>query len=841
MKPPVLTCLDDERRKQVRAQDAGGMDYVEVGPDQRTLTIYFLGAVPAGLTRENIAIEGGRHIRDIRVIELSIGAPGDDEQDGWADVRVDRAGDFSTYTIRLEALDAQGRPTGQPMAGVDPRYASLDFSFKASCPQNVDCPSDDICPRPILPQPEISYLAKDYASFRRLMLDRLALTMPEWTERHVPDIGIALVEVLAFVGDYLSYFQDAVANEAYLQTARQRISVRRHVRLIDYRMHDGCNARAWVCLQPDADIPIPDAGEVFFTTDFSGASMDCAPLTAVQLEHVPDGMYEVFEPLAPGRGQPMDLYKDHNEIALYTWGNRRCCLPEGAVAATLVDGPASPKDGPVRDDQRVLKLRAGDVLIFEEVKGPMTGVAADADPNHRQAVRLTRVTPSVDDLYRQPVLNIEWAFEDRLRFPLCISAIGQPHECVYIDGISVARGNVVLADHGRRHDPEQLGPVPPPEVEERCEDEGEATDVIVHPVKFRPELKGVPLTFGQPLPHPVPVAGLLLSDPTLAEPEVSLVGTEPDGTVMQWTPAYDLLSSGPDDPTFVVEIDNEGVAHLRFGDGELARDPDPGTVFQASYRVGNGAPGNVGAEAIKHLVYRTEVVKGVQICVRNPMPSGGGTDPEPISDVKQLAPGTSRARQRAVTADDYAELAQRNKKLQRAAATLSWTGSWYEADVELDPLAEEWAGRRLIDEVADDLEHFRRIGHDLRVSQARYVPLDLALLVCLRPHTLRAHIRSSLRQLFSNGTLSDGSPAFFHPDNWTFGQPVYVSRVIAAAQAVVGVESVVVTRLERLHEGPNGELARGWLAIGPMEIAQMDNDPGFPERGRLTLDLQGGR
>ena len=70
--------------------------------------------------------------------------------------------------------------------------------------------------------------------------------MPDWRERHVPDLGIALVELLAYVGDHLSYYQDAVATEAYLDTARQRISVRRHARLVDYPMHEGCNARAWV-------------------------------------------------------------------------------------------------------------------------------------------------------------------------------------------------------------------------------------------------------------------------------------------------------------------------------------------------------------------------------------------------------------------------------------------------------------------------------------------------------------------------------------------------------------------------------------------------------------------
>ena len=94
--------------------------------------------------------------------------------------------------------------------------------------------------------PEIDYLAKDYASFRQLMLDHLALRVPGWTERSEADLGIVLVEILAYVGDYLSYYQDAVATEAYLGTARRRTSIKRHVRLLDYVLHEGCNARVWV-------------------------------------------------------------------------------------------------------------------------------------------------------------------------------------------------------------------------------------------------------------------------------------------------------------------------------------------------------------------------------------------------------------------------------------------------------------------------------------------------------------------------------------------------------------------------------------------------------------------
>src|SRR5204862_3697521 len=106
--------------------------------------------------------------------------------------------------------------------------------FKIDCPAEIDCAPAGECPPEERPTPVISYLAKDYPTFRQLILDRLSLTMPQWRERHVPDIGITLVEILAYVGDYLSYFQDAVATEQYLDTARQRISVRRHTPRADH-------------------------------------------------------------------------------------------------------------------------------------------------------------------------------------------------------------------------------------------------------------------------------------------------------------------------------------------------------------------------------------------------------------------------------------------------------------------------------------------------------------------------------------------------------------------------------------------------------------------------------
>ncbi len=292
----------------------------------------------------------------------------------------------------------------------------------------------------------------------------------------------------------------------------------------------------------------------------------------------------------------------------------------------------------------------------------------------------------------------------------------------------------------------------------------------------------------------------------------------------------------------MVEIDNDGGAHLRFSDGELGQQPLAGSTFQASYRVGNGLAGNVGAEAISHLVFRQPTDLGFTLHFRNPLPAQGGRAAEPLAEIKLFAPQTFRKDlQRAVTADDYARIAERNPKVQRAAAILHWTGSRYEVQVAIDPLGGEEASPQLLQDISGYLYRYRRIGHDLKVVPARYVALDIALTICVMPHYLRGHVEAALLDVFSNRLLPDGRRGFFHPDNLTFGDDIHLSRLVAAAQAVTGVENVVVTKLQRLYELSNQEIQNGVLPLDPLEVARLDNDPGFPEHGKLVLDVRGGR
>jgi len=222
---------------------------------------------------------------------------------------------------------------------------------------------------------------------------------------------------------------------------------------------------------------------------------------------------------------------------------------------------------------------------------------------------------------------------------------------------------------------------------------------------------------------------------------------------------------------------------------------------------------------------------------------GSALSPEPLAEVKLFAPNTFRKElARAITEDDYGKLAERNnRRVQRAAAALRWTGSWYEALVTIDPAGTEDASQALLTEIATSLEPYRRIGHDLVVAPARDVPLDVELTICVLPHYLRGHVEAALLDVFSHAVLPGGTKGFFHPDNLTFGEDVYASALVAAAQAVPGVQSVEVTKLERYFEGPNDEVQNGVLALGPLEVARLDNDPSFPENGRLVLEMRGGR
>jgi len=94
----------------------------------------------------------------------------------------------------------------------------------------------------------IDYLARDYNSFRQALIDLIPAKLPEWTDRSEADFGIVLIELFSYMADILSYYQDRLANEAFLTTAQERRSVIQHLRLIGYEMAPAAPATAKLSL-----------------------------------------------------------------------------------------------------------------------------------------------------------------------------------------------------------------------------------------------------------------------------------------------------------------------------------------------------------------------------------------------------------------------------------------------------------------------------------------------------------------------------------------------------------------------------------------------------------------
>ena len=525
-------------------------------------------------------------------------------------------GDFSPYTLRLQRSATDARAP----RGFDPLLVEVVVLLQGRVPDRLRLRAGDDCPEPGVPAPEIDYLAKDYASFRRLMLDRLSLLAPDWTERHRPTSASTLVELLAYVADELSYRQDAVATEAYLETARQRTSLRRHARLVDYRLHEGCNARAWVQLTL-AGMSRSDhsAGRPALPLARAGSQAACAGRSRVQclsrgLRGASGGVRAARSGRqAPARVRRVDCARRgaRRDAALHVGRPSAAACRGGATSATL--------------SGHFDKLEAGHVLVFEEVLGPSTGVASDADPAHRHAVRLTDVQClDLDpDPSRAPCATARSADDGadhrdragprrmRCRFRCAFRPAPTTSTAAIIDGQRGAR------QHRARRpwldiEAEDLGAVPLPFAYPRPTRDGEpvrtgasrAGAAALSACGWRiarsrtsrrcERLQATP--GGGTSPDRVafnpeaPAAEAFSWRSADVMPAMTLSSAIASGSppvTEPWDARRDLLGSDGETPDFVVRgRARRRRATLRFGDDQHGRRAEHGTAFTATYRVG---------------------------------------------------------------------------------------------------------------------------------------------------------------------------------------------------------------------------------------------------------------
>ena len=618
-------------------------------------------------------------------------------------------------------------------------------------------------------------------------------------------------------------------------------------------MHDGASARAFVHVAvatarrragdvagrhagPDADrrARVGDA----LPPAPAGASPPCAPRpTQARRRAAARRVRDASQTRDLGRG----AQRDHDP---HLGRQRRAACPRGATELDLVGDLAFDRDAPGAAPGG--SGPAATCCSRRSRGADDRGSPADADPAPPPGGAARRA-PSARGPAARHRADARRVGRARTR---CASRL-----CVAVDGrdgdstaSSVARGNLVLADHGRdgrRVAPGRPGWRPAASGAAGARDRRRRA----RPFRFR-LARGPARAGGVPPPSSRGSAGPQRSTPRPTRaPRCrrwrSSCGARRRLAAASWRPAPATCSRATRfDQAFAVEIGRTTAAPtLRFGDDRLRRWRRPtARSSEATYRVGVGSGGQhrrrgARARARPAADRRRRPIEAV----RNPLPAAGGSDPEPIERVKRLAPAAFRAvQQRAVTEADYARVAERHRR--RSSARVR--------DLPLDrELAHRLPHRRpararpVDDRPARGVLEPRRALHAGRLrprARSRRVYVA-ARHRDARLRRARALPRRTWSRPCSSALGLDGPAGFFHPDRFTFGQPLYLSALYAAVEAVDG-------RGLRHARGASRALTDDDPAPGrPVTAAQrrpradrrragsrscaLDNDPSRPENG----------
>jgi hypothetical protein len=830
-----MAALAPDRLELLLAQhQVTGIDFVYVLPDQVTLDVFFLRA-PGTLA---VPLVGGLTPEQIRITSTGAGVPLVPVAalawvvvDGHDALRLTTAfpGGFARYRLRID----------DPR--LDPFLDEVAFTFKANCPSDLDCePPPHVCP----PEDEVDfpvdYRARDFWSFRQALLDFASQRYPDWQDRLEADAGVMLAEVLSALGDELAYIQDRVGREAWLETATQRRSLRRHARLVDYDVHDGLGATAWLDLDVAAAGVIPAGADVWAFSDDGS--------------RVP---FEVGRGLLDGKAYPVDPAR--NRLLPHLRGEEDVCLPVGTTelylkghqAATLPFDDILPD--PAADPGKWVLLQTN----------PEPGITPRA-----LAVRLIEILDESDPLVDDPVTlhdvtRVRWEatqatpFEMdqtvlEVRANLVPATAGRTHERHFViapekgltEDALQALSDLVEAAFGRPAD-QPAGPLVETAIE-RTGPNGTRTFLFTLPDRDDEGLvwRG--------------------DDPRTAKPEVALAELELVAGVLTpeepWACRRTSVGSNAaqagdrhvtlDDGTWQrvvgywrngAEVVHRDYAHgrgrtLRFGDGVFGTIPPEGTLFRVRYRLGNGRRSNLPPRALTQIGPLP-----FPAAVTNPLPAAGGVDPETAAEVRQLAPEAFRAvTYRAVRPEDYAEAAERLPWVQRAGASFRWTGSWLTLFATPDPRDAVTVAPAQRAELEAQLDRFRQAGREVHVLDPVYANLDLRITVCAEPSSFPGDVEEMVLEALLGRRGVRRRPGFFSPDNFTFGTPLGRAALEATIQRVPGVRAVRAIRIRRrgwFGWRPFGELV---YAVAPQEVIRVENDPAYPERGSLRIDMEGG-
>ena len=326
--------------------------------------------------------------------------------------------------------------------------------------------------------------------------------------------------------------------------------------------------------------------------------------------------------------------------------------------------------------------------------------------------------------------------------------------------------------------------------------------------------------------YPLAHTGVLLrrSDPGQQPARDVVLVTQLAGVVDEWTRRDTLAFSQSGQRDYVVEVDADDRAMIRFGDGTFGAIPPAGAQIRVTYRAGGGQAGNVLAGTVTTVVDSPQLVL-LGAKVTNPEPATGGAEREDIAHAVRQAPAVFRSLRRAVTAADYEALALSYEGVGKVRAV--GTG-WNVVTLFVAPEGGGKVSDVLAAGLRGYLEDKRMLGQIVEIADVDYVPVRVTAQIAVRSFAVAADVVEQVRQVMADLL------AF---DRVDFRQTIYLSRFYEVSQDVPGVVFVNITEFRRGDTADPLVDPRGTLVLGPNEV------PTLPAAGiqvELVADTSGG-
>lgn len=794
-----MSAIISQTARQARARDLAakglnGIDFVLVqlspagAPTEADLEVHFFNdwnlaaLAAAALTHPHqiaaiLPISGGERILagpvsgQVQVTAVS------HPSSGILSLVVQPIGDYSVYTLTVQ------------QNGFDPILSDIDFRFRPGCFSSDCAPRTNYQPAPS--EPQIDYLAKDYASFQHTLISAMMQRVPNWQAVSEADFDEVLIDLFAAAGDELSDYQDRVMNEAYLGLARKRVSLRRLAKLMDYFIHEGSQATTTLAIdtQDTGTYLLPSLSRAWSGPDPK------LPNAAVFVSTADQTLWGVV-----------------SRISMYTWSDVVPALAAGATSADLSFSTAATAN------QVAGWIQSGALsrLLIEEWLNPSTGHAADRDPQKRQILHLTRqATVLQDPVTLAWIVRVIWQPEDQLKANYCF-VVQCPNGTVR--DVSMFHGNLVDMVQGLYQTAVYYAPGTPLPDSSSFYYETLPSGASLCRLPNLPVLWQQSTPGGYDEPHSTVQVAVV---PSIGQPN--------------WIEEHDLIHSTASDPDYVVETDENLRSLVRFGDGANGELLPEDAVVTCHWLSGYGPDGNVGADCLAHF----DSPAPSAICW-NPFDITNGLAPEtPATIIRRVPEAYLYLQQRAVNLADYVARAEEVPGVQAAFASYAWSGSWRTVRVAVEPEGSFTLSETLREAVEQRLDALHLIGEDLEIRAPEFVPLKITVALCVSSDFWIEQVAPIVTQAFSDGYTADGRTAFFNPSRWTFGQPLYASEIEGVLQAIQGVEHVISILIQQWW--------RPWIEssevmqVEPNQIIEVQSDPSRIEMGWIDFQFEGGR